>query len=415
MPKLAINGGNPEVAKQYHQFIHPIISKQIVELMNDLHFQDSVSSFEGNGVVAEVERTFGQIVGAKNALATNSGTSALLTMYYALGLGPGDEVIVPAYTFFATAMPLFSLGCRPVLADCLDNGNIDPSDIRRRITQATRAIVITHMWGIPCDMDEILQIASEFNLPVLEDGSHAHGATYRGDTVGNLGTAAAWSLGAKKIVTGGQGGMFQSSNDEIFQRGCLLGSANDKKLKRITLPHLQPYAITGTGLNLRMHPFAAILINEQLIGLPQQLEHRREVARYMIKELKSVPGISFPRIPDAADPSWYAFIILYDSTTMKDVSKEDFVKALTAEGAIGADIPASTCPMTRFQCFRDGHISFGFPIDHPVHFEDEFINAERFHLQSIKLPVWYGPNRMGYAKAYANAILKVVENIEELR
>lgn len=416
MSKLAINGGHQEVALSFQHFNHPTISENIISQMANIRFQDLVSSFDGYGAVANVERTFEKIMSVEHALATNSGTSALLSMYYALGLGEGDEVIVPAYTFFATAMPLFILGSRPVLADCLDNGNIDPADIRRRICSKTKAIVITHMWGIPCDMEEIMAIANEFDLPVLEDASHAHGATYRGKITGSFGKAAAWSLGAKKIVTGGQGGMFQSPNDEIYQRAFLLGSANNKVLNQITLDHLKPYSITGSGLNLRMHPFAAVLIDEQLKNLPTQIQERSEVAQFIKDGLNEIPGISFPRIPEGAQSSWYALTFLYDSTMFEDVPREAFVSALVAEGAKGADIPGTHCPLTEFQCFRDGKITFGDSSwSQPAHFKGEFHNAEHFHGSTIKLPVWYGPMRMEYASSYVNTITKVVENIGELR
>lgn len=415
MAKLAIMGGTPAVDLQYQRFLHPNISTDLVEKMADPMFRDRMASFEGYGVIGEVERLFEQTMGGKHALATNSGTSALLAMYYALGLGRGDDVIVPAYTFFATAMPLFILGCRPILADSLDNGNIDPLDIKRRVTPATKAIVITHMWGIPCDMEEIMSVAAELHLPVLEDASHAHGATYRGTMTGSFGIAAAWSLGAKKIVTGGQGGMLQTNDDEVFQRAFLLGHSNDKVINEITLSHLQPYSITGSGLNLRMHPFAAVIIHEQLKHLPRQVQERREVAQYIMEELRGVPGISFPRIPNGAEPAWYALTILYDAKLLHDVPRKYFVEALVAEGATGADIPGSTCPLTEFHCFRKGSIAFDEPSSSPLqHFKGEFHNAEHFHGNLIKLPVWYGPQRFEYARAYVNAITKVVNNIDDV-
>ena len=116
MAKLAINGGVPVVDIHYQQFLHPNISMSIVEQMTDPVFRDRMASFDGYGVIAEVEHTFEQIMSVKHALATNSGTSALFAMYYALDLRKGDEVLVPAYTFFATAMPLFRLGCQPILS-----------------------------------------------------------------------------------------------------------------------------------------------------------------------------------------------------------------------------------------------------------------------------------------------------------
>ncbi len=119
-------------------------------------------------------------------------------MYEGLGLGLDDEVICPTYTFFATVSPLMSTGSHPVFCDCRMDGNIDPDEIIRNITPKTKAVIVTHMWGIPCEMDVIQEICLQNNLALLEDCSHAHGASYGGKKVGTFGTAAAWSLQGQK-------------------------------------------------------------------------------------------------------------------------------------------------------------------------------------------------------------------------
>jgi len=155
-------------------------------------------------VCHELEEKFRGYVGTKYAVAVNSGTSAIFSMLDGIGIQKRDEVIVPTYTFFGTASPMLILGGIPIFADCNDDGNIDPEDIRREITLKTRAVVVTHQWGIPCDMDEIVGICKEHNLKLLEDCSRAHGATYKGKHVGTFGDAAAFSLQAHKLVTGGK-------------------------------------------------------------------------------------------------------------------------------------------------------------------------------------------------------------------
>src|SRR3989344_3686860 len=180
---LAIKGGDPIVDEKYRHFTHPVLSDSLVAWMGNKSNLESVTTFDAR-FITELEAKIKEVLGLKYALVTNSGTSAIFEMFYTLDLKSGDEVIVPEYTFFATATPLFILGCKPVLADCLDNGNIDPKDIKKKITKKTKAIAITHMWGIPCDMDEILKVAEEYRLPVLEDSSHAHGATYKGKVIG---------------------------------------------------------------------------------------------------------------------------------------------------------------------------------------------------------------------------------------
>lgn len=416
MSKLAIKGGKKIVNRKYQLFIHPKLNSRFLKKMYDKTFQSQVSSFDGEGLINQLQLLFEKKFHVKHALAMNSGTSALFSMFYAVGLEPGDEVIVPVYTFFATATPLFILGCKPVLVDSLANGNINPDDIRKKITRKTRTIVITHMWGIPCDMDEIMDIAEKYKLPVLEDTSHAHGATYKGKVAGTFGLCSAWSLGAKKLITGGQGGMLGTADEEVYQRAILVGQANNKIIKEVTLENLKPYFVTGTGLNLRMHPFSAALIYDQIKNYEKQLRERREVAAYLIKEISQIPGLSLPRIPKNSSPSWYAFPILFNQEYFDEISKDLFVKALNTEGAAGFDIPHSTCPLTEFPIFREA--KFNFKRLHnlkEIYRKEEFIVAETFHKSLFKLPTWYGPERMNYAKAHIEALRKVIANIRELK
>lgn len=414
-PMLAIKGGYQIVNKKYQYFIHPQLSNKIpTRLLKDSNFWNQATSFDSQ-FITQLQEKVKELFNLKYVLATNSGTSAIFEMYYALGLKQGDEVIVPVYTFFATATPLFVLGCKPILADCLDNGNIDPKDIRKKITKKTKAIIITHMWGIPCDMDGILKIAEEYKLPILEDSSHAHGATYKGKIIGTFGKASAWSLGSKKIVTGGQGGILGTNNEEIYQKSILVGHANNKRIREINLPQLDPYAITGTGLNLRMHPFSAAIIYEQFQNLGKQLEEKREVAKYMSNEIDAIDGLNLPRIPEDSEPAWYAFPILYSEEKF-GITKEKFVEALVAEGAVEIDIPHSTCPLIEFETFILGNINFNNTKQRvEMYSKSQFKNAQQFHHKLLKLPVWYGSGRMEYAKAYIGAIKKVVANIDQLK
>ena len=174
-------------------------------IFRQLH--ESVSIYNRSGIFEEFENSFSNYHGRKRGLLFNSGTSAIYAMYEGLGLEPGDEVICPTYTFFATISPLMSTGARPVFCDCREDGNINPDEIIRKITQKTRAVVVTHMWGIPCEMDTIHNICSRYGLALLEDCSHAHGASFGGQKVGTFGTAAAWSLQGQKIISGGEGGI----------------------------------------------------------------------------------------------------------------------------------------------------------------------------------------------------------------
>lgn len=414
MSKLAIHGGAKAVAEKYQNSVHPQISEEFYKQIDDANFRSQITAFDAP-IITDFQNKAKEYFGLKHILPTNSGTSALFEMFYAVGLKQNDEVIVPVYTFFATATPLFVLGCSPILADCLDNGNIDPQDIRKKITSKTKAIVITHMWGIPCDMDEILEISREFNIPVLEDVSHAHGAMYKGKMTGTFGKCAAWSLGAKKLITGGQGGMLGTNDDEVYQKAILLGHANNKRIKAITLENLLPYSVSGVGLNLRMHPFSAALIIEQLNKYPLQVTERNEVAKYLIEEISAIPGLKIPRIPDDSIPAWYGLPVIYDATLFGGLSREKFVDALIAEGATGYDIPHTTSPLTEYEIFNERGVFFESNKKIKKFYKNkQFQNAEAFHRNIFKLPVWYGKDRIGYAKAHIAALKKVVMHFTEI-
>lgn len=414
MAKLALKGGNPIVEEKFKKFIHPLLSDELVAWMGNKSNLESVTTFDAN-IITELQEKIKEVFNLKYALVTNSGATAIFEMFYALGLKPGDEVIVPVYTFFATAAPLFVLGCKPVMADCLDNGNIDPKDVKKKITSKTKAIIITHMWGIPCDMDELMEISEKFNIPLVEDSSHAHGAKYHGKIIGTFGKASAWSLGTKKIISGGQGGVYGTNDQEMYEKAILVGHTNNKRLNDVKLEKLLPYSIAGTGINLRMHPYAAKVIFEQFANLEKQLNDRREIADFMIKEIGKVPGLDTPRVPDGSEASWYAFPVFFDQNTL-GITKEKFVEAVIAEGATGVDIPGSTCPLTEFLAFRQGVIEFDHnDLIEDIYTLDQFPGAKFFQERMIKLPMWYGKDGMEYAQSYIAAIKKVVENINQLR
>jgi dTDP-4-amino-4,6-dideoxygalactose transaminase len=179
----------------------------VERVVDQLH--KSVSIYDASGVIKEFETDFKTFVDAKDsyALLCNSGTSAIHSMFYAIGLMPGDEVLMPVYTFHATASPAMQFGIIPIFCDALNDGCFDPYEILRRCTPKTKAVVVTHIWGQPCQMDKICEYAVARNLLVLEDCSHAHGATFKGRFAGTFGDAAAWSLQGQKLITGGEGGI----------------------------------------------------------------------------------------------------------------------------------------------------------------------------------------------------------------
>ena len=408
-------GGEKAIQQKTPHYTWPVLTEQTRNAVQQ-QLAESISIYDRSGIIEVLEKRLERYHGRNHALLTNSGTSALHSMYVGAGLQQGDEVICPAYTFYATVTPLFFTGAVPVLADCGPDGNIAPADIARRITSRTKAIVVTHMWGVPCDMREILRIARQHNLLVLEDGSHAHGASYCGQKTGSFGDAASFSLQAQKTLMGGEGGFLLTNNDDLFYKALLFGHYNKRCMKEIPQDHpLHAFAVTGMGLKLRIHPVAAAIANEQLETLDSVLEGRRTIARIMTQELDCLPGICVTSKDDAVrQNSWYALVLQYEPEKLNGLPIEKFYNALVAEGGLELDRPKSTAPLNFHPLFQQPGQLFPCYHDKLAYRPGDFPNAELFHANALKLPVWHDARDEPMARSYVSAFRKVVENHKEL-
>ncbi|MCA9356941.1 aminotransferase class I/II-fold pyridoxal phosphate-dependent enzyme [Candidatus Nomurabacteria bacterium] len=383
---------------------HPAISQEIVDSVGK-QLREDISIYDNGGIFKEVENGLKQLFELEHAVVCCNGTSALYSMYYGAGITHGDEVIVPAYTFFATASPLFLLGAIPILADCDESGNIDPKSVLEKITNKTKAIVITHMWGIPGQMSELAEIAEQHDILLLEDVSHAHGATYDGKVIGSFSDGAAWSLQGKKLLTSGEGGLFATRHQKFFERAILLGHFNKRAKLEVHLPEHVAFTTTGLGANLRMHPLGAAVLLPQIRNFPQQLAERREVAAFLTDAISSIDGLSNVPVADNVNPAWYAFNFKFDQDAF-EVSREKFVEILVSLGGIEFDIPGSTCPLNMHPLFTRPQDVCPEYAEYAGRFEKgDYPKADAFHASVIKLPTWYGENYMEYAK-YHVQILK---------
>jgi dTDP-4-amino-4,6-dideoxygalactose transaminase/8-oxo-dGTP pyrophosphatase MutT (NUDIX family) len=382
---------------------HPIISDEVVDSVTRQLFDD-ISLYDNGGIYREVEDALKELFQVPYGLTVCNGTSALFSMYYGAGIGHGDEVIVPAYTFFATASPLFLLGAVPVLVDCDESGNIDPEQVSEKVTSRTKAIVITHMWGIPGKMDRLAAVAKDHGLLLLEDASHAHGATYEGRVIGSFSDGAAWSLQGKKILTAGEGGFFATKHQAFFERAVLLGHFNKRAKKDVTLPEFEDFTVTGLGGNLRMHPLGAAVLRPQLAQFTEQLQQRRETAALLTETVTRIDGLENVPVPANVNPAWYAFNFFFDADAFR-VSREEFVDLLVAEGGIEFDIPGSTCPLNRHPLFiRPADVLPSYRELQDRFEVGEYPVAETFHGRIIKLPTWHGAECMEYARYHADLL-----------
>jgi dTDP-4-amino-4,6-dideoxygalactose transaminase len=413
--KLAINGGKKTInnVDGKHYIWPPITESTKQAVLKQL--DESISIYDRSGIIEELETRLSRYFGKKYALLTSSGTAALYSAFVGANLQPDDEIICPAYTFFATITPLFFTGAVPVLADSRQDGNIDPIDIERRITKKTKGIIVTHMWGIPCEMNTIAEIAKKYNLLLFEDASHAHGSVFKGGKVGTFGDASAFSLQGQKTLTGGEGGFLLTDNNDLFTKALLLGHYNNRCKKEIAVEHpLYKFSTTGMGLKLRIHPIAAAIANQQFDNLEELLKSREIMAKKMYSKLAGLPGIELPKIPDDVTSSWYAFVMQYKPEDLEGLSIEKFYKALIAEGCIELDRPGSTCPLNYHPLFQNPEILFPFYKGKLSYNQGDFPVAEKFHNNSLKLPVWHNSDDEKMIDLYITAFYKVIDNYKEL-
>ena len=238
-------------------------------------------------MVEKFEKDFSKYIGVKYAVATNSGTAALHAALACLELKPGDEVITTPFSFIASANSILYCGAKPVFADVnVGDFNISPKAIEKVITKKTKAIVIVHLYGQPAQMDKILQIAKKHKLYVIEDACQAHGAEYRGVKVGGLGDLGCFSFYPTKNMTTGEGGIV-TTNNEAFYIKMKKFRSHGQKVR---------YYQDSIGYNYRMTDINAAIGIEQLKKLNSFNKKRQENAKYLIRELSSIPGLALPKI-----------------------------------------------------------------------------------------------------------------------
>lgn len=330
---LALLGGKPAVPHP-PAYSWPPITNSDTALLVQLLQRKELSYYGREGVVRELEEAFKVYFNVRYALAMSSGTAALHSAFFGVGLGEGDEVLAPTFTFLSTVMPIFVVNALPILVDAEpDTGNIDPADIERRITPQTKAVVITHMQGHACNMTRIMDLVRTYRLTLIEDCSHAHGASHQGRLLGTFGDASVFSLQGSKLVAGGQGGILLTNDQEIYERATLLGHFKVRAAEEVTSEKYRDFSGTGYGLNYRMHPFAAGLANEQFKRLDTYLNGRNENLLYLSSCLKDIPGIAPPVVRDyVTRHGWFTYRPIYKPHELKGLSLETYLKALQAEG-----------------------------------------------------------------------------------
>jgi len=305
----------------------PLIGEEEIEAVIHVLKSGIITNGLGMGpMVTNFEKSFAKFVKAKRAIAVNSGTAALHLAVLEAGIKPGDEVIVPSFTFVATAEVVVMTGAKPVFVDINpETYNISPEKINEAITKKTKAIISVDLYGLSADMKKIKEISDENNLVVIEDACQAHGAFYNGKPAGAFADVTCWSFYASKNMTTGEGGMVTTNNDSIADKMTYMRSHGEKaKYNSVILGH-----------NYRMPEIPAAIGCEQLKKLPAFLIKRRLNAKKLKEKLSVGKELQLPMEPTGYKHSWYLYTIRLLGSTKE---KRNFIVKQLKQKGIGAEI-----------------------------------------------------------------------------
>lgn len=330
-PSLALNGGQPAIT-------HPLppmypggmrIGEEeeaaVLEVIRSRRLFRYYGPQPGPSKVEELEKAFAETMGTRYALAVTSGTAALVCGLIGLGIGPGDEVIVPAYTWIASASAVAAVGAVPIMAEVDESLTLDPQDVVRQLTPYTRAIIPVHMRGAPCRMDALMEVAQSHHLKVLEDSAQADGASFHGKRLGSFGDAGIFSLQFNKIITSGEGGLLVTNDEEVYQRAVMAhdvvgGQRNGIPADQVIL-----------GINFRMPELLAAVMLVQLKRLDillRDMRQRKQMLKESMSALARQKGITFRTIHDPTGEAAVALMFM-----LPNAKQASWVtQALSAEG-----------------------------------------------------------------------------------
>ncbi|MDJ0842759.1 DegT/DnrJ/EryC1/StrS family aminotransferase [Crocosphaera sp.] len=346
MNTLALLGGTPTIETPFPQW--PIFGKSEQEAI--LPILNSGQWDKDNPIVKNIEQEFAHFQGCKYGLVVTNGTHSLEIILRGLGIGYGDEVIVPDYTFVATASAVIMVGAKPILVDvCSQTMTLDPAEFEKAISPKTKAVMVVHLGGIIGHIDDILRIAKKYEISVIEDAAHAHGSTIKGKLAGSLGIAGSFSFQTSKTLTSGEGGAIVTNNKKLFEKCWTLVNCG-RKLEKSSGKYYE------AGSNCRMTAFQAAILSSQLKRFKTQIPQRLYNIKILDDALSQIEGITPQYRPIENNAPGYLYIFYYDTKAFNNLHRRLFVEALKAEG-----IPSSISafpPLHQTGIFKKQELKF---------------------------------------------------------
>jgi dTDP-4-amino-4,6-dideoxygalactose transaminase len=344
MSALALLGGKKAKRKSFP--VWPYYDKNEERVLQEV-LQSRVWWRTPGTKTLEFERDFAKFHGARHGIAVTNGTAALEVAMAAVGINAGDEVIVPDFTFVATASAVLFANALPVLVDVdPETYCINPDLVEAAITPRTKAIIAVHMGGHPADLDRLCKIAKRHRLALVEDSAHAHATEWRGRRVGTFGVAGTFSFQASKLMTAGEGGMIISNNDKFEVQARSVHDCG-------RMPGQWFYSHYIYGSNYRLSEWQGAILNVQLSRLDEQTKRRHQNSRLLDRLLREIPGITPQKLDERCTRNGqYAYIFHVNKKEFAGLSTGRFVEAMNAEG-----IPnqASYPPLHQLDVFRNGN------------------------------------------------------------
>ena len=372
--ELAVNGGKP-IRDEMLPYGHQWIDEEDIKAVSEVLRSDWITQ---GPKVSEFEKVFAKYVEAKYAVAVNSGTAALHAACFAAQIEKGEEVITTPITFVASANCVLYKGGIPVFADIdADTLNIEPEEIKKKMTKKTKAIIPVDFTGLPVDLEKILQIAKDNNLIIIEDASHALGATYKDSKIGSISDTTIFSFHPVKHITTGEGGMITTNNKEYYERLKIFRTHGITKDKDKLLNDNGPwyYEMQELGYNYRLTDFQCALGLSQLKKIDGIIQRRREIVKKYNSGFKNMPEIKIPEInPVDSNPAWHIYMIQLNLEKIK-VSRREIFEALLAEN-IGVNVHYIPVHLQPYYQKRFGYHLGDFP------------KAENYYSRAITLPIF---------------------------
>jgi perosamine synthetase len=405
----AILGGPPAVTLDHETTNKwPDLSRQDEEAVLQVMRDGNIST---HSVIRELEKEYADFAGQTYGLAHNNGTAALLAAFFSIGLLPGDEVLVPTATFWASVLPMTWLGVVPVFCESEEERmGIDPIDMEKKITDRTRAVVVVHLWGLPSKMTEIYALAEKYNLRIIEDASHAHGATWRGRPCGSLGDVAVFSMQGDKLAPAGEGGIFLCNNYEYYEKAICLGDIT--RIIELQTP-ARRFAATSFGIKTRIAPVSAAIGLSQLRKLQEHNSMRNKNLLYLSERLEALGFHTF--LPPAhIERVYFEFLVRYDEKK-SGLPRNVLLQALLEEGC---QVAQPRYPLLHQQpFFTEGTFSRFLRLPEgsevPAYSDCSLPFTEAANSSLLKLPSFPGQDN-GILAQYVLAFEKVLGHAQEI-